>query len=155
MPHGKVRRLWFEHKILHVHVTGGAPGEYFLGREGSHIAQSLGGLGMRYGRFPSSHEGDATAIACTPQDLVIHLQAIQDIQHSQGNLRRAQNVTAEVEDYVRRPLPLADRAREQALNIFGAQLHAEEEPQCSTQSLKIVACGLLRCLRIAGGLLPT
>ena len=66
---------------------------------------------MRYGSVsPSSHEGDATAIACTPQDLVIHLQAIQDIQHSQGNLRRAENVTAQAEDDVRRPLPFADRA---------------------------------------------
>jgi hypothetical protein len=52
-------------------------------------------------------------------------------------------------------LPLADRTWEQALNIFGAQLHAKEEPQCSTHSFKIVACGLLRRLRIAGGLLPT
>ena len=67
VPHGKVRRLWFEHKILHVNVTGRAPGKHFLGREGGHIAQGLGGLGMRYRRFPGTHEGDATAVACAPR----------------------------------------------------------------------------------------
>ncbi len=155
VSHGEVRCLWFEHKVLHVDVAGWTPGEHFLGREGSHIAQGLCGLGVRYGRFPSPHEGDATAVACATQDLVIHSQVIQDIQHGQGNLRRAQDVTAEVEDHVRRPLPLADRAWEQALNIFGVQLHAEQESQGSTQRFKIVACRLLRRLRMAGSLLPT
>src|SRR4030095_4271396 len=83
VPHGEIRRLWFEHKILHVHVTGRTPGEHFLGREGGHIAQSLGGLGMRYRRFPSTHESDATAVTCAPKDLVIYLQAIQNVQYSQ------------------------------------------------------------------------
>src|SRR5437870_11375677 len=41
VSHREVRRLWFEHKILHVHVTGGAPGEHFLGRHGSEIAKCL------------------------------------------------------------------------------------------------------------------
>src|SRR5215475_8146287 len=155
VPHGEVRRLWFEHKILHVHVTGGAPGEHFLGREGGHIAQSLGSLGMRYRRFPSTHESDATAVTCAPKDLVIYLQAIQNVQYSQSDLWRAQDITAEVEDHVRWPVPLANCAWEQALNIFRTQLHAEQESQGSTEGPKIVACGLLRHLRIASGLLPT
>ena len=136
-------------------ITGRAPGEHFLGREGRHIAQSLGGLGMRYSRFTSTHEGDPAAVACTAQDFVIDLQVIQDIQHGQGDLRCTQDVTAEVEDYVRRPLTLADRPWEQALNIFGTQLYAEEEPQGAAQRFEIVPCGLLRRLGIAGGLLPT
>ena len=79
---------------------------------------------MRRGWLASAHKGDATAIAGAPEYLIVNLKAVQDVQDGQGDIRGAQNLATKIKHDFRRSLTLRDRARQQALDIIGVQLHA-------------------------------